>query len=182
VSRLKAGDRVLISGTIYTARDSAHQRLIQTIVNNEEMPLSLKGQIIYYVGPCPAKPGQVIGSAGPTTSGRVDVYTPLLLDKGLKGMIGKGNRSQEVVSSIQRNKAVYFAATGGIGALLAKTIKSAQVIAYEDLGPEAIYCLEVEDFPVIVAIDCRGNNLYEEGKRKYKNFMVTCKEEFKCKE
>lgn len=177
VEKLKSGDRVLLSGTMYTARDAAHLRLREMFVNEGRLPISLKGQIIYYVGPCPAKPGTVIGSAGPTTSSRVDDFTPLLLEQGLKGMIGKGDRSQEVIDAMQKNKAVYFAAVGGVGALLAKFIKKAEIIAYEELGPEAIYRLEVEDFPVLVAIDSKGNNLYQQGKEKYKWSKIYSQEE-----
>jgi fumarate hydratase subunit beta len=164
---LKAGDRVLLSGTIYTARDAAHKRISEALQNGEELPVQIAGQVIYYVGPTPAKPGQVIGSAGPTTSGRMDKYTPALLELGLKGMIGKGYRSEEVVESIKKNKAVYFGAIGGSGALIAKTIKSSEVIAYEDLGPEAIYKLEVEGFRAVVIIDSMGNDWYEIGKKQY---------------
>ncbi|AVX20648.1 fumarate hydratase subunit beta [Carboxydocella sporoproducens DSM 16521] len=167
VESLKAGQQVLITGYIYTARDAAHKKLVELIDKNEPLPIELKGQIIYYVGPTPAKPGQVIGSAGPTTSGRMDAYTPKLLEKGLKGMIGKGLRSSAVKESIIKNKAVYFAAIGGAGALLAKCIKKAEVIAYPELGAEAIYSLYVENFPVIVVNDCYGSDLYELGKEKY---------------
>ena len=165
---LKAGDRVLLNGIIYTGRDAAHKRLAELIEKGEELPMDIKNQTIYYVGPCPAKPGQVIGSAGPTTSGRMDAYAPLLMEHGLKGMIGKGLRSQEVVDSIIKNNAVYFAAIGGAGALLAEAIKEAEVIAFPDLGAEAIYKLKVENFPVTVIIDNKGNDLYKLGKEKYK--------------
>lgn len=168
VKELKAGDRVLLNGIIYTGRDAAHKRLVEMMAKGQELPLELEGQIIYYVGPCPAKPGKVIGSAGPTTSGRMDAYAPVLMEKGLRGMIGKGIRSREVVDSIVRNKAVYFAAIGGAGALLAEAIKEAQVLAFNDLGPEAIYKLKVENFPVTVIIDSRGNDLYKIGKEQYK--------------
>jgi len=168
VEGLEAGDRVLISGIIYTGRDAAHKGLAEMMERGEKLPVDLKGQIIYYVGPCPAKSGRVIGSAGPTTSGRMDSYTPLLLDKGLKGMIGKGLRNKEVTESIIKNKAVYFAAIGGAGALLAESIKEAEVVAFDDLGPEAVYRLKVEDFPVTVVIDSRGNDLYKTGRGKYK--------------
>ncbi|WP_281352572.1 Fe-S-containing hydro-lyase [Cytobacillus depressus] len=167
LTKLKAGDRVLISGTIYTARDAAHKRMSESLQRGEELPFDISGQTIYYVGPTPAKPGQVIGSAGPTTSGRMDKYTPSLLDRGLKGMIGKGYRSQEVIDSMVKNKAVYFSAIGGSGALIARTIQSMEVIAYEDLGPEAIYKLEVKDFPAVVIIDCNGNDWYEIGKQQF---------------
>jgi len=159
--KLKAGDLVFITGTVYSARDAAHKRIYDALIKGEEIPFVLKDNVIYYMGPAPAKKGQVIGSAGPTTSGRMDKYTPLLLDKGLAGMIGKGNRSKEVIDSMKKNKAVYFAATGGAGALLSKCIKKSKVIAYEDLGTEAVYELYVENFPAIVAIDSNGNNLYE---------------------
>lgn len=165
---LKAGDRVLLNGTIYTGRDAAHKRLIEMIGRGEKLPLELMGQVIYYVGPCPAKPGRVIGSAGPTTSGRMDVYTPTLMDMGLKGMIGKGERSQSVVDSIIKHKGVYFAAIGGAGALLAEAIKEAEVLAFPDLGPEAIYKLRVENFPVTVIIDSCGNDLYKIGREMYR--------------
>lgn len=165
---LHAGDRVLLNGIIYTGRDAAHKKLIEMINKGEELPMELDGQIIYYVGPCPAKPGQVIGSAGPTTSGRMDAYAEILMDNGLKGMIGKGLRKQHVVDSIIKNNAVYFAAIGGAGALLAGAIKDAQVIAFPELGPEAIYKLMVEDFPVTVIIDNKGNDLYKIGKEKYR--------------
>lgn len=165
---LKSGDRVLLNGIIYTGRDAAHKRLVEMMDRGEELPLDLQGQTIYYVGPCPAKPGQAIGSAGPTTSGRMDAYAPRLMDKGLKGMIGKGLRKQHVVDSIIKNKAVYFAAIGGAGALLAEAIKEAEVIAFPDLGTEAIYKLRVENFPVTVIIDTEGNDLYKAGKDQYK--------------
>jgi fumarate hydratase subunit beta len=168
INNLKAGDRVLLNGIIYTGRDAAHKRLVELIEKGEELPMDIKNQIIYYVGPCPAKPGKVIGSAGPTTSGRMDAYAPLLMENGLKGMIGKGLRNQQVVDSIIKNNAVYFAAIGGAGALLAEAIKEAEVIAFPDLGAEAIYKLRVENFPVTVIIDNKGNDLYELGKKQYK--------------
>jgi fumarate hydratase subunit beta len=158
--RLKTGDRILISGVIYTARDAAHKRMIELLDSGRELPFDIRGQVIYYAGPSPAKPGAVIGSCGPTTSYRMDVYTPKLIQCGLKGMIGKGTRSREVKESMMAHKAVYFAAIGGLGALLAKTVKEAEVIAYPDLGPEAIRRLVVEDFPAIVAIDVRGEDIY----------------------
>ncbi len=161
VKELKAGDFVYISGTIYTARDAAHKRMYEAIQNNEAIPINLKDNIIYYLGPSPARDGQVIGSAGPTTSGRMDKYTPALLDRGLKGMIGKGKRTQEVIDSMNKNNAVYFAAIGGAGALLSKCITKAEVIAYDDLGTEAIRKLEVKDFPAIVVIDNNKNNMYD---------------------
>lgn len=168
VRELKAGDRVLLNGIMYTGRDAAHKRIVELINKNEQLPMDIKNQTIYYVGPCPAKPGQAIGSAGPTTSGRMDAYAPLLMDHGLKGMIGKGLRSKQVVDSIIKNNAVYFAAIGGAGALLAEAIKEAEVIAFPDLGAEAIYKLRVENFPVTVVIDNEGNDLYKIGKEKYK--------------
>jgi fumarate hydratase subunit beta len=167
VMKLKIGDRILITGKILTGRDSAHKRLYDLIQKGEPLPFEIKGQIIYYVGPAPARPGSVIGSAGPTTSGRMDPYTPLLIEHGLKGMIGKGVRSKIVREAMQKYKAIYFAATGGAGALIAKNIKAARIIAYEDLGPEAIRELVVEDFPVIVANDAFGGDLYETGIKKY---------------
>ena len=167
VRRLKIGDRVLINGVIYTGRDAAHKRLYDLLKEGKELPFDIRGQIIYYVGPTPARPGQVFGSAGPTTSYRMDAYAPALIEKGLKGMIGKGMRSDAVKEAIKKHQAVYFAATGGAGALLAKKVKKAEVVAYEDLGPEAIRRLEVEDLPVIVINDVRGNDLYIEGERKY---------------
>ena len=167
VSNLKAGDYVYLSGTIYTARDAAHKRIYEAMQRGEEIPLELMNNIIYYLGPSPAREGQVIGSAGPTTSSRMDKYTPLLLENGLKGMIGKGKRSQEVIDSMHKNHAVYFAAIGGAGALLSKCIKKSEIIAYDDLGTEAVRKLEVENLPVIVVIDSQGNNLYETAVRKY---------------
>lgn len=161
VEDLQSGDYVYITGTIYTARDAAHHRMYEKLLKNEEIPIILQDNTIYYLGPTPAREGQIIGSAGPTTSSRMDKYTPLLMNQGLKGMIGKGKRNQEVINSIIEHKGVYFAAVGGAGALLSKKIKSCKVIAYEDLGPEAIHELYVEDFPVIVIIDSKGNNLYE---------------------
>ncbi len=161
VLKLKAGDSVKITGNIYTGRDAAHKRLYELIEEGKDLPVQLDGQIIYYVGPAPAKPGYACGPAGPTTSYRMDPYTPALLEKGLKGMIGKGLRSKEVIESMKKNKAVYFAAVGGAAALIAKTIKKSEVIAYPDLGAEAIHRYYVEDFPAIVCIDAFGNNLYE---------------------
>ena len=162
VNSLKAGDCVYITGTIYTARDAAHKRMYEAIKNGENIPFELKNNIIYYLGPSPAREGQVIGSAGPTTSSRMDKYTPLLLEHGLKGMIGKGKRSDNVIESMHKNNAVYFAAIGG--ALLSKCIKKAEVIAYDDLGTEAIRKLEVENLPAIVVIDNKKNNMYESHK------------------
>ena len=160
VSELKAGDYVYLTGTVYTARDAAHKRLYEALQRGEDIPLELQNNIIYYLGPSPAREGQVIGSAGPTTSSRMDKYTPLLLEKGLKGKIGKGKRSDEVIESMHKNHAVYFAAIGGAGALLSKCIKKSEVIAYEDLGTEAIRKLEVENLPIIVVIDDEKTNLY----------------------
>ena len=161
------GTRVLISGIIYSARDAAHYRLIQALDKGNELPFNLKGQTLYYMGPSPAKPGQVIGSAGPTTSSRMDIYTPRLIAAGIRAMIGKGNRSLAVREAIKRYKAVYFATIGGAGALLAKSIKQVEIIAYEDLGAEAILRLNVESFPAIVANDIYGQDLFEQGKAKY---------------
>lgn len=171
VKDLKAGDSVLLTGVIYTSRDAGHKRLVDLLDKGEELPVDLKDQIIYYVGPTPAKPGQPIGSAGPTTSYRMDPYAPRLLDIGLKGMIGKGLRSQEVVDAIKRNTGVYFAAIGGAAALMGKSVKKAEIVAYEDLGAEALRRLEVEDLPVVVVIDSEGNNLYEMGQQAYLNSL-----------
>lgn len=167
LENLKIGDKVSITGTIYTARDAAHGRLVKLLEEGKELPIELKDQIIYYVGPSPAKPGEVIGAAGPTTSYRMDPYTPQLLDAGLKGMIGKGDRSDGVIESIKNNKGIYFVAIGGVAALLSKSIKKAEVVAYDDLGSEAIRKLEVEELPLFVAIDCKGNNLYKMGRKMY---------------
>lgn len=167
VKDLKAGDSILITGTIYTARDAAHKRLVELLDKGEELPVDVKDAIIYYVGPTPAKPGMALGSAGPTTSYRMDPYSAKLLDRGLKGMIGKGLRGEEVVESIIKNKAVYFAAIGGAAALIGKSIEQAELVAYEDLGAEAIRKLEVVDLPVVVVIDSEGNNLYEIGQKQY---------------
>ncbi|MEL7568706.1 MAG: Fe-S-containing hydro-lyase [Dehalobacterium sp.] len=165
---LKIGDQVLMSGVIYTGRDAAHKRLVDLVHQGQELPFDLTGQVIYYVGPAPAKPGQVIGSAGPTTSYRMDAYAPVLIEqKGLKGMIGKGLRNNEVKEAIKKHKAVYLGATGGAGALLAKCIKSSEVIAYPELGPEAIRKLMVEDLPLTVINDIYGGDLYEEGVKEY---------------
>mgnify|MGYP005829332955 CR=1 FL=1 len=168
VKDLKAGDQVSISGVIYTARDAAHKLLTESIKKGEELPVDFKNQIIYYAGPTPAKPGKVIGSCGPTTSGRMDAYSPTMLEQGLKGMIGKGPRSKEVVESMIANNVVYFAAIGGAAALIADSVKEAEVVAFDELGPEAIRRLVVEDYPCIVAIDSEGNNLYELGVQQYK--------------
>ena len=165
--KLKAGDSCLISGVIYTARDAAHKRLCELIEQGKELPLDIKDSIIYFVGPTPAKPGQSIGSAGPTTSYRMDAYSPDLIAIGQTGMIGKGKRGPEVIAAMKKYGAVYFGAIGGCGALLGKCVKKAEVIAYDDLGAEAIRRLEVEDFPAIVVIDSKGNNLYEIGREAY---------------
>ena len=168
ITTLKAGDEVLLSGTIYTARDVAHKRFVDLLERGRSLPLDLDGQIIYYTGPSPAKPGDLIGSAGPTTSYRMDQFSPLLLRQcGLKAMIGKGNRNDDVVNAQKKHKAVYFGAIGGAAALMAKAVKTAEVVAYEDLGPEAIRRLEVENFPVVVVNDCHGGDLYKEGMKKY---------------
>ena len=164
---LRAGDSCLISGVIYTARDAAHKRLCDLVAAGKELPLDIKDALIYFVGPTPAKPGQAIGSAGPTTSYRMDAYSPTLISLGLTGMIGKGKRGPEVVAAMKEHGAVYFGAIGGCGALLSKCIKKAEIVAYEDLGAEAIRRLEVEDFPAIVIIDSEGNNLYETGRAAY---------------
>ena len=164
---LKAGDSCLISGVIYTARDAAHKRLCELVAAGKELPFDVKDSIIYFVGPTPAKPGQAIGSAGPTTSYRMDAYSPTMIACGQTGMIGKGKRGPEVVAAMKEHGAVYFGAIGGCGALLSKCIKKAEVVAYEDLGAEAIRRLEVEDFPAIVIIDSEGNNLYETGRANY---------------
>jgi len=168
VERLKIGDRVLLSGYVYSARDAAHKKLIDLLDRGEQLPFDIKGQVIYFVGPTPARPGRPIGSAGPTTSSRMDKYSPRLIAQGLKGMIGKGFRSPEVIEAMKKYKAVYFAAVGGAGALLAQRIKESEIVAYEDLGPEAIRRLKLDNFPVIVVNDCRGNDLYREGVKKYK--------------
>ena len=168
IQELKAGDYVYITGTIYSARDAAHLRMYNAMLNRENLPMPLENQVVYYMGPSPAREGRPIGSAGPTTSSRMDKYAPLLLDHGLKGMIGKGKRSEEVQEAIVRNGCVYFAAVGGAGALLSKAIKSSEVIAYDDLGTEAIREMKVENFPAIVVIDKDGNNLYEEVVKEYR--------------
>jgi fumarate hydratase subunit beta len=167
VSSLRAGDRVLITGSVLTGRDAAHKRLVDLIENGEELPVDVKGQIIYFVGPSPTRPGEAIGSAGPTTSYRMDAYSPILIGLGLKGMIGKGSRSQEVRDAMSKDKAVYFAAVGGAAALISRRIESCEILAYEDLGPEAIRRLEVKEFPVIVVNDTVGNDLYEQGVEEY---------------
>ena len=167
VKELKIGDMVYITGTIYTARDAAHKRMAEILADGGELPIELKNNIIYYMGPSPAREGRPIGSAGPTTASRMDKYAPRLLDMGLMGMVGKGKRSKEVIDAIIRNKAVYLAAIGGAGALLSKAIISSEVIAYDDLGTEAIRKLEVKDFPAIVVIDSEGNNLYNTAIKEY---------------
>ena len=167
IKNLKAGDSVLLTGTIITGRDAAHKRLFELIEREEELPVDIKGELIYYVGPAPAKPGYAVGPAGPTSSYRMDKYAPALLDLGLKGMIGKGARSKAVIDSIVKNNCVYFAAIGGAAALIAKSIKSEELLCYEDLGTEAIRRYTVEDFPCIVAIDSEGNNVYETEPKKY---------------
>ena len=168
VKMLKAGDYVYISGTIYTARDAAHKRMYEALQNGETLPFDIEGNVIYYMGPSPAREGRPIGSAGPTTASRMDKYTPALLELGMRGMIGKGRRTEAVRESMMKNQAVYFAAVGGAGALLSKSILQAEVIAYEDLGTEAIRKLEIKDFPVIVVMDCEGNNLYDMAIEQYK--------------
>jgi fumarate hydratase subunit beta len=167
VLSLKAGDNVLISGVIYTARDAAHKKLVELMEKGEPLPIDLNGQFIYYVGPTPAKPGQAIGSAGPTTSGRMDAYTPMMLERGMKACIGKGLRNQAVKDALQKYKGLYLAAVGGAGALLSKRIKQSEVVAYPELGPEAIRRLEVVDFPATVINDAYGNDLYAEGAKEY---------------
>ena len=164
---LRAGEYIYLSGTIYTARDAAHKRMDEALSAGEELPVDVRGQVIYYMGPSPAREGRTIGSAGPTTASRMDRYTPRLLDMGLGAMIGKGKRSKEVLDAIVRNKSVYLAAVGGAGALLSKCIKKSEVVAYDDLGTEAIRKLTVENFPVIVVADCEGNNLYETAIKEY---------------
>jgi fumarate hydratase subunit beta len=167
IKDLMAGDTVLITGSIYTARDAAHKKLVELIDRGEELPIDISNAIIYYVGPTPAKPGMIVGSAGPTTSYRMDDYSPRLLDIGLKGMIGKGERSSEVIASMIKNKAIYFAAIGGAAALIGKCVKKVELVAYEELGAEAIRRFYVEDMPVVVVIDSKGNNLYEIGRQNY---------------
>jgi fumarate hydratase subunit beta len=172
IEQLHAGDDVQITGTIYVGRDSAHKRMVAALDAGEELPFDPQGQIIYYMGPSPARPGRPIGAAGPTTSYRMDPYAPRMLEQGLKGMIGKGNRGPEVREAIKKHKAVYFAAIGGAAALIADSIKEAEVIAYEDLGAEALRKLRVEDFPAIVVNDIYGEDAYEQGKRKYASMQV----------
>lgn len=169
INQLSAGDRVLLSGVIFSARDAAHKRMYEALQNGQVLPFDIQQQVIYYAGPCPARPGAIAGPFGPTTSGRMDKYTSLLIELGLKGMIGKGDRSADVVNAMKKYNTVYFAAIGGIGAYIAGTIVSQEIIAYEELGAEAIMKLEVKDFPLIVAIDSSGNNLYHTEPQKYKN-------------
>jgi len=164
---LHAGDRILLSGVIYTARDAAHKRMVEELNSGGKLPIDIVNQIIYYVGPTPAPPGRIIGSAGPTTSGRMDAYAPILIARGLRGMIGKGSRNDSVIAAMREYGAVYFGATGGAGALLARRIVSCEVVAYPELGPEAVHRLEVSDFPVIVINDAYGGDLYREGKAAY---------------
>jgi fumarate hydratase subunit beta len=168
VATLKAGDDVLLSGTMYVGRDSAHKRIVEALDQGKPLPFDIRGQTIYYMGPSPAKPGKVIGSAGPTTSGRMDSYSPRLMAEGLKGMVGKGMRTPAVKDAMKKYKAVYFAAIGGAGALISKAIKKSEVIAYEELGAEALLRIDVADFPVIVINDVYGGDLYDEGKAKYR--------------
>ncbi len=169
VSSLSCGDEVRLSGTIYTARDQAHRRICALMDKGEKLPIELTGTVIYFAGPTPAKPGKPIGSVGPTTAYRMDAFSPRLIEAGLKGMIAKGGRAPEVINAMKKHGAVYFAATGGAGALIAQCVKAATCVAYEELGPEAIYKLEVKDFPLLVAIDCKGNNIYVSGPEKYKS-------------
>ncbi|MEF9934158.1 MAG: Fe-S-containing hydro-lyase [Clostridium sp.] len=173
IKDLKAGDRVLLSGYIYTARDAAHKKMVEALSKGEDLPIDINGNVIYYVGPTPSREGMVIGSAGPTTSYRMDSYTPSLLELGLKGMIGKGNRSSEVIESMKKNKAVYFASIGGAAAYTSKCIKECVVIAYDYLESEAIRKLYIEDLPLIVAIDSKGNNFYELGQKSYLNSIIS---------
>ncbi len=168
LEKLKAGDKVLISGTIFTGRDAAHKKLIELLDAGKELPIDVRGQAIYYVGPSPARPGKAVGSAGPTTSYRMDPYTPKLIALGLKAMIGKGSRSAEVIDAMKKHKAVYLAAVGGAAALIARSIEKAEIVAYEDLGSEAIRKMEVKDFPAIVVNDTKGNDLYKLGTDQYK--------------
>ncbi len=168
VLQLEIGDTVIVSGVIYTARDAAHKRLVDMLARGEKLPMDIQGQIIYYVGPSPARPGRVIGAAGPTTSYRMDSYAPTLIELGLKAMIGKGKRSAEVIAALIAHKAVYLGATGGAGALISQSIKKAEVIAFPELGPEAVHRLEVEGFPTIVINDCQGRDLYELGVKQYR--------------
>lgn len=167
IKKLNAGDMVYLSGTVHTARDAAHKRMCELLEKGEPMPFDFSGAVIYYAGPCPAKPGRPIGSVGPTTSGRMDLYTPTLMKEGLRVMIGKGLRNKEVIDSIIRYSGVYFAAIGGAAALMGQSVESSGIIAFEELGTEAIRKLQVKNLPVIVAIDCKGNNLYEKGREEF---------------
>ena len=167
IRRLRAGDRALISGTVYAARDAAHKRMVEALDRGESLPFNPEGQLVYYVGPTPAKPGKPIGSAGPTNSGRMDAYAPRLMELGLAGMIGTGNRSRAVMDAMRENVCVYFAATGGAAALISRCIRSYEVLAWPELGPEALAVMTVENFPVTVVADCFGGDLYEEGKKPY---------------
>ena len=167
VKNLRAGDVVRITGSVYTARDAAHKRMTEALAAGQPLPFDITGQVVYYVGPSPTKPGEVVGSAGPTTSGRMDKYTPTLIEKGMRGMIGKGSRSKEVIDACVKYGAVYFVAVGGAAAVISQSIKGEEMIAYEDLGPEAIRRYEVEDFPAIVCIDAEGNDFYKVGIAKY---------------
>jgi len=169
IKDLHAGDALLLTGYLYTARDSAHKKLVAMIEKGENLPIHLQGETIYYAGPCPAKPGEIIGSVGPTTSGRMDRYAPVLLRKGLLGMVGKGARSPQVIEAMKEAGSVYFGATGGAGALIAQCVRSVEIVAFPELGTEAIRRLWVENFPVLVLIDSRGNDLYESGRKKYQN-------------
>ena len=171
IEELRCGDSVLLTGVMYVARDAAHRRMVESIDNGEPLPFDIRGQIIYYMGPSPAPPGKVIGSAGPTTSGRMDRYTPKLIERGLKGMIGKGMRSQSVKEAILKFKAVYFGAVGGAGAVISRSIKKSEIVAYDDLGAEAVRKIEVEDFPAIVVNDIHGADLYEDGKAAYRKAL-----------
>lgn len=166
--KLKSGDSVLITGTIFSARDAAHKVMTEALARGEKLPVDWKNQIVYYLGPTPAKPGDPIGSCGPTTSGRMDAYTPVMLDQGITGMIGKGSRTKAVVDSMKKNGTTYFAAVGGAAALIAKSVKKYEVLAYPELGPEAVAALTVEDFPAIVVMDTEGNNFYEQGQAPYR--------------
>lgn len=168
IKNLRSGQKAIITGYIYTARDAAHKKMVELLEKNESLPFDPEGQIIYFVGPTPARPGQIIGSAGPTTSGRMNKYSPAILKAGLKGMIGKGEMGPEVVKALREYKGVYFVATGGAGALISKKISEAEIVAYDELGPEAIRRLKVTNFPVIVAQDCHGGNLFKEGVEKYR--------------
>ncbi len=174
IAGLRAGDNLLLTGTLYVARDAAHKRLVEALAQGKPLPFDIAGQTIYYMGPSPARPGQVIGAAGPTTSGRMDAYAPMLLERGLKGMIGKGMRSQKIKDAIIKHRAVHMAAIGGAGALLSRQIKKSELVAYEELGAEAVLRLEVEDFPVTVINDIYGGDLYIEGRKRYQKSAKNC--------